>query len=88
MSKLNFCLPNTYVKPTDTFEDGIFTIYGKIDVYYPIDIKHIQAMYKLFLEQPADLYLSRYRMINFTIERFNALNLVLRLNDQYRLILN
>lgn len=84
MAKLNFCLSNAY-KPIDTFEDGIFT-YGKIDVYYPIEIEHINSMYKLFLERPADLYLSRYRMINFTIEQFNALNLVLRLNDQYDIL--
>lgn len=55
---------------------------GNIKVYYPKEINDINPVYECFIKEKYNIYFDRYRKINFSIEEFESINLLLELTDK------
>lgn len=59
---------------------------NNIKMYFPIEVSDIDSTYQLFLQEKSDIYFHKYRKIDFTINEFNAFNLLLKVNGLYDIL--
>lgn len=55
-------------------------IVNNIKTYYPREVEEIESLYSLFLKEKNNYFFTRDRKINFTVDEFNSLNLLLQVN--------
>ena len=64
--------------------NNIVFYHDNIKIYYPVNIDDINPLYKLFSYESYSLYFDKYRKINFTLEEFESVMLLQKLNNELK----
>ena len=59
---------------------------GNIKVFYPIEIKDINGLYSIFLDEKYDIYFPRNRIIEFSLFDFVSFNLLCDLKEENNIL--